>query len=512
MQLNSYDNDLLALFLKHNGDCSVVAYERDLTFWQIFHWSRQPHIAQAISDAKTLAQANAQAFAQAAACKPAQSQPAAKPARHALARRPRHVSLHSRMHLRLSAFALLLAASSALAQVAVKAGTLYTMAGEPQKNVVVVMTGGKIAAIGPAATTTIPEGYEVLEAPIVTPGLIDARCTVGVSGIANQKQDQDQLETSAPMQPELRAIDAYNPLDPLVAYLRSYGITTVNTGHAPGELISGQTAIFKTAGNTVEESVVVSEAMVAATIGPGANRPGGAPGTRAKTIAILRDQLLKAQDYQRKLEEKTSDNKSTEADNEKDKDKKPPTRDLRLETLVRVLKGELPLLVTAHRSQDIQAVLRIAKEFNIRVILDGAAESYMLLDEIKAANIEVIVHPTMARGYGEMENKSAETAKKLQDAGIRVAIQGGFEDYVPKARVVLFEAGVAAGQGNMGMQNALRAVTIDAAKILRIDNRVGSVELGKDGDLALYDGDPLEYASHCVGVVIDGKVVSRDKR
>jgi imidazolonepropionase-like amidohydrolase len=118
----------------------------------------------------------------------------------------------------------------------------------------------------------------------------------------------------------------------------------------------------------------------------------------------------------------------------------------------------------------------------------------------------------MARGYGEMENKSAETAKKLQDAGIRVAIQGGFEDYVPKARVVLFEAGVAAGQGNMGMQNALRAVTIDAAKILRIDNRVGSVELGKDGDLALYDGDPLEYASHCVGVVIDGKVVSRDKR
>ena len=416
------------------------------------------------------------------------------------------------MQLRTCVASLVLCASSlvasAVAQVAVKAGTLYTMAGEPMTNAVVVITDGKIAAIGPAATTAIPAGYETLEAAVVTPGLIDVRCTVGVSGIANQKQDQDQLESSAPMQPELRAIDAYNPLDPLVAYLRSYGITTVNTGHAPGELISGQTAIFKTRGNTVEEALVVSEAMVVATIGPGASRPGGAPGTRAKTIAMLRDQLIKAQAYQRKLEKPadandTSDEKATKNDT---------TRDLRLETLVRVLKRELPLAVTAHRAQDIAALLRVANEFNILVILDGGAEAFIMLDELKAAGIDVMVHPTMARGYGEMENKSAETAKKLQDAGIRVAIQGGFESYVPKARVVLFEAGVAAGQGNMGMQNALRAITIDAAKILNIDTRVGSVEVGKDGDLALYNGDPLEYTTHCVGVIIEGEVVSREKR
>ncbi|HLP84086.1 MAG TPA: amidohydrolase family protein [Phycisphaerales bacterium] len=409
---------------------------------------------------------------------------------------------------------------TASSQVAVKAGTLYTMAGEPVKNAVIVITDGKIAAIGPAASTAIPAGYETLEAAVVTPGLIDARCTVGVSGIANQRQDQDQLETSAPMQPELRAIDAYNPLDPLVAYLRSYGITTVNTGHAPGELISGQTAIFKTSGDTVEEAVVVSEAMVAATIGPGANRPGGAPGTRAKTIAMLRDQLLKAQEYQRKLAEPAdaaSASNTTDTTTDDTKKKTPPARDLRLETLSRVLKRELPLLVTANRSQDIQSLLRIAKEFDIRVILDSGAESYLLLDELKQANIDVLVHPTMARGYGEMENKSFETAGKLQAAGIRVAIQGGFEDYVPKARVVLFEAGVAAGQGNMGQDtqgnpNALRAITIDAAKILNIDTRVGSVELGKDGDLALYTGDPLEYTTQCIGVIIEGKVVSREKR
>lgn len=417
------------------------------------------------------------------------------------------------MQLRTCVASLVLCASSlvasAVAQVAVKAGTLYTMAGEPMTNAVVVITDGKIAAIGPAATTAIPAGYETLEAAVVTPGLIDVRCTVGVSGIANQKQDQDQLESSSPMQPELRAIDAYNPLDPLVAYLRSYGITTVNTGHAPGELISGQTAIFKTRGNTVEEALVVSEAMVVATIGPGASRPGGAPGTRAKTIAMLRDQLLKAQAYQRKLE-KPADSSTTDSKDGNDKNDR--ARDLRLETLVRVLKGELPLAVTAHRAQDIAALLRVAKEFNIRVILDGGAEAYILLDELKAAGIDVMVHPTMARGYGEMENKSAETAKKLQDAGIRIAIQGGFESYVPKARVVLFEAGVAAGQGNMGMPNALRAITIDAAKILNIDTRVGSVEVGKDGDLALYNGDPLEYTTHCVGVIIEGEVVSREKR
>ncbi len=420
------------------------------------------------------------------------------------------------MQLRTCVASLVVCASSlltsAIAQVAVKAGTLYTMAGDPVKDALVIITDGKIAAIGPAATTKVPDGYELLEAAVVTPGLIDVRCTVGVSGIANQKQDQDQLETSAPMQPELRAIDAYNPLDPLVAYLRSYGITTVNTGHAPGELISGQTAIFKTRGNTVEEALVVSEAMVVATIGPGANRPGGAPGTRAKTIAMLRDQLLKAQEYQRKLTEFVDKLPTENASDAKPEDKKPPTRDLRLETLVRVLKGELPLAVTAHRSQDIAAILRVAEEFNIKIILDGAAEASLMLDELKAAGVDVMVHPTMARGYGEMENKSAETAKKLQDAGIRVAIQGGFEDYVPKARVVLFEAGVAAGQGNMGMQNALRTITIDAAKILKIDNRVGSIELGKDGDLALYTGDPLEYTTQCVGVIIEGEIVSREKR
>jgi imidazolonepropionase-like amidohydrolase len=421
-----------------------------------------------------------------------------------------------------------LLSAPAFAQIAVRAKTLYTMAGAPITDGVVVVRDGKIAAVGPAASTVIPDGFRVLDAAVATPGLIDARCTVGVSGILNQEQDQDQLERSGPIQPELRAIDAYNPQDPLVEYVRSYGVTTIQTGHAPGQVVSGQLAIVKTFGNTVDGAVVVAESAIAVTLSPMAQRSGGgggaAPGTRAKMIALIRDQFLKAQAYQKKLTDvaeskdeakdatkvESKDAPATEGDKKDTKKKEPPARDLRLEALVRVLEGKTPLVVTANRSQDIANVLRFAEEFDIRVILDSASEAYLIADQIKAANrakgFDVLVHPTMARAVGEMENKTFENAAKLREAGLRVAIQGGFESYVPKARVVLFEAGVAAANG-LGLEGALAAITIDAAKILGIDARVGSLEVGKDADIALYSGDPFEYTTTCTGVIIDGAVV-----
>jgi imidazolonepropionase-like amidohydrolase len=417
---------------------------------------------------------------------------------------------------------LVVVAGSASAQVAVRAKTLYTMAGGPITDGVVVVRDGKIAAVGPASSTPVPEGFRVIEAAAATPGLIDARCTVGVSGVLNQVQDQDQLERSGPIQPELRAIDAYNPQDPLVEYLRSYGITTVQTGHAPGQVVSGQLAIVKTAGNTVEEAVVVAESAIAVTLSPMAQR-GGGPGTRAKMIAMIRDQFLKAQAYQKKLEEGergAGNGEAAKADDaaaeKKDaKKKEPPARDLRLEALVRVLEGKTPLVVTANRSQDIANVLRFAEEFDIRVILDSASEAYLIVDQIKAANggkgYDVLVHPTMARAVGEMENKTFENAAKLREAGLRVAIQGGFESYVPKARVVLLEAGVAAANG-LGLEGALATITIDAAKILGVESRVGSLEVGKDADIALFSGDPFEYTTTCTGVIINGKVTDERGR
>ena len=394
--------------------------------------------------------------------------------------------------------ALIAAAGAAYGQVAVRGGTVYTMAGDPLRDAVVVIEDGKISRVGAAADVDIPEGFRILRAEIVTPGLIDARSTIGTSGYLNQAHDQDQAERSEPMQPELRAIDAYNPREALVSWALGYGVTTIHTGHAPRGLISGQTAVVKTHGETVDEAVVKPLAMIAATFGEGAReRENKAPGTRAKMAALLRSEFIKAQEYA--------------ADRDAADEDKKPERSLRLEALGHVLAGDVPLLITAQRAQDILTVLRIREEFDIPIVLDGAAEAYEVLDRIRDANVPVIVHPTMMRARGETENLSFETAAMLYEAGILTAIQGGFESYVPKSRLVLFEAGVAAAHG-LGFENALRSITIDAARILGIDDRVGSIETGKDGDLALYDGDPFEYTSHCIGVVIEGEVVSEEIR
>lgn len=407
--------------------------------------------------------------------------------------------------------------SAASAQVAVHGETVYTMAGPPLKDGVVLVEEGKITAVGPAASVRVPPGHRRLRARVVTPGLVDGRSTVGLSGLLNQPQDQDQLETSAAVQPELRAVDAYNPTDRLVGWVRGFGVTTLHTGHGPGALVSGQTMVAKTRGRDVDADTMVPFAMVAATLGAGARtkEEGKSPGTRAKAIAVLRGELVKALEYARKTEVASpaaADGKDTDTEKDKDKDKdndkgKAPERNLKLEALVRVLKGEVPLLVTVHRAHDILTVLRLREEFGFKLVLDGAAEAYLVKDQIRKAGIPVLIHPTMARSVEETENLSMETASVLRRAGIPVALESGFESYVPKTRVVLFEAALAAANG-LTFDQALAAITIDAARILGVDKRVGSLEVGKDGDLALYDGDPFEYTSHCTATVIGGEVVS----
>jgi imidazolonepropionase-like amidohydrolase len=384
----------------------------------------------------------------------------------------------------------------ASAQVAVRAETLHTMAGPAVKDgVVVIGRDGTIERIGPAASTPIPKDYRVLRARVATPGLIDAHTVVGLAGALNQPHDQMQLERSAPLLPELRALDAYNPREVLVEWVRNHGTTTLHTGHAPGALLSGQTMIVKTRPGAVEDVVIEPAAMLAVTLGPqGLAESGKAPGTRAKSVAMLRSELVKTREHVAR---------AGAAEDTR------PARDLRQEALARVVRKEQPLLVTADRLVDLHAALRLAREFDIRLVLDGAAEAYLLLDAIKAAGVPVFLHPMMRRGVGESENMSTSTAAALRDAGIPFALQSGYESYVPKTRVVLFEAAIAAARG-LTFEQALASITIDAARILGIDRRVGSLEPGKDGDVALYDGDPFEYTTRVTGVVIDGQVVSED--
>lgn len=398
--------------------------------------------------------------------------------------------------------ALLAGATLVQAQdLAVRADHVMTVSGEPIRDGVVLVKGGKIAAVGPALSVEIPEGVRTITARVVTPGLVDAHSVVGLAGYLNQKQDQDQHDPGAEIQPELRAIDAYNARERLIEWVRGFGVTTIHTGHAPLALISGQTLVAKTRGDTVEEAVIVPRAMIAATLGADSRREGAgkSPGTAGKQLALLRAAFLEAQAYQRKLDEAGEDAA------------KRPERNLRHEALASVLRRETPLMVTAQRHQDIASALRLAREFDLRLVLDGASEAYHMLDEIQAAGVPVIAHPPMARYAGELENASRKTPAQLQKAGILFAFQSGYESYVPKTRVVLYEGGVAAAT-ELGPEAALRAVTLDAARILGLEARLGSLEVGKDGDLALYDGDPFEYTSHCVGTVIEGELVFEGSR
>ncbi len=395
------------------------------------------------------------------------------------------------------------------AQVAVQGQRVYTMAGQVIENGLVLIRDGKIVAIGAASEINVPDGFQRLEAAVVTPGLVDAHSVVGLAGIYNYNHDQDQLESAEPIQPELRAIDAYNVREPLIEWVRGLGVTTIHTGHAPGELISGQTMVVKTVGDNVEQAALVSSRAVACSLTTAAQKSDTrSPGTRGKMLAMLRQQLLKAQEYRRQLATAAEDRPDQQ---QPEAHSNPPARDLRLEVLAQVLDGKLPLLITADRAQDITSALRLADEFQIPIWLDSAAESYLLIDEIKAAGVPVILHPTMARATGDRENLSFETAARLVEAGIPVALQSGYESYVPKTRVVLFEAAMAAAHG-LSFEQALATVTIDAAKILGVHDRVGSLEIGKDGDLALFDGDPFQYTTKCVGVVIEGRIVSQEAR
>ncbi len=393
--------------------------------------------------------------------------------------------------MRSAALLALLALPVGAQELFVRARTLHTMAGPIIADGVVHVRDGVITKVGHRSQIAIPSGARVLDAAEVTPGLIDAHSVVGLAGWLNVPHDQDQVERSAPMQPELRAIDAFHSREPLVGWVRSLGVTTLHTGHAPLALISGQTMIVKTRGRTAEEDSLRELAMIAGCLGDDARGEGGkGPGTRAKRVALLRQELLGAQAYL--------------AAREKDPSK---PRELKKEALALLLRRERPLLLTAHRANDILNALRLAQEFSLEIVLDGASEIAQVLPQVRAAGCGVILHPTMMRHRGETESASLETAALLHREGIRFALQSGYESYVPKTRVVLWEAAMAAAYG-LPREAALAAITSDAARLLRIEARVGSLEVGKDADLALFDGDPFETTSHVIGVVIDGELVS----
>ena len=382
------------------------------------------------------------------------------------------------------------------AQIAVWGDTIYTMAGEKIVNGIILIKDGKIEKVGLQNEITVPADYKKIAGKIVTPGLIDAHSVVGLSGIYNYEHDQDQLEKSDAIQPELRAFDAYNMREKLVGFVRNLGITTLHTGHGPGALASGQTMMVKTFGETLKDVIVDSVTTVSFTLGSDVSSNYKKPGTRSKGVAILREEFIKAKDYIEKIKNA--------------KEEKKPSRDLKLEILAKVLSGEVLAMFTVQRAPEIMTALRLQQEFGFKLILDGAAESYLLTNEIKEVPLSgIILHPTMVRNYGDTKNVSLETVATLKKEGITFALQSGYEGYVPKTRIVLFEAAIANANG-LPFEDALATITINAAKILGIEDRVGSIETGKDADIVLFDDNPFEYTSHVCTVIINGKIVKED--
>jgi imidazolonepropionase-like amidohydrolase len=305
-------------------------------------------------------------------------------------------------------------------------------------------------------------------------------------------------EATGPVQAGLRAIDAFNPREPLLHWQLSHGVTVVQTGPGEANPIGGLAGVFKTSGERVEEMTLRFPSALVMTLG---ERPkatyGGRnqlPSTRMGTAAVIRKAFVDAKAYAAK---QTKPRKPDAA---------PPARDLGQEALALALAGEIPVLATARREDDIDTALRLAEEFGLRLELADAVDAYLMRERLRRARVPVHLGPVTGRIAAlETMNLSFESAALLDAAGIPITFQSGFEDYVPRTHVVLFEASVAVAFG-LDAGRALELLTREAAERLGVADRVGSLEPGKDADLVLFDGDPLEYTSHVLATIVNGEV------
>ncbi len=379
---------------------------------------------------------------------------------------------------------------------AVVAGRVHTVGNGTIENAVILVEDGKIKQVGPRAAVKLPPGTPVLSAAVVTPGLIDTHAVVGLSGVLNfPKADQDHDETSDPNQADLRVLDGFNPSEPLLQFVREHGVTVIHAMPGRANVIAGQTGIFRTYGRTVEQMKVRFPAGILVNLGevPKKTYPGKMPSTRMGTANLLRLAFSQAQTHMRKRAAK-------------DEDKRPPSN-LKLEALEPALKRDIPVVFSAHRADDIVTALRLADEFKLRPILSLATEGYLVADRIAAAKVPVAVHPSMQRASSlETLNSHLGNAAALAEHKIPLAICTAFEGYVPKSRVLRYEAAIAMVNG-LGFDRALSSITLDAARILGIEDRFGSIEAGKVADLVLYDGDPFEHTTHVTHTLMDGRVI-----
>lgn len=372
---------------------------------------------------------------------------------------------------------------------------IIPIAGPPIKNGVLLVQGGKIVAVGDRGSVKIPSDAITVDVSgkVIMPGLVDSHSHVG--GPAGG-------DGSSPIQSDVRVLDSVDVRQSSMMRARAGGITTVNIMPGSGHLSSGQTIYLKLRLGNIIEDLAIRDAQgrfaggLKMANGTNSIRAGGTgpfPGTRAKSVSLVREQFVRAQEYREKIRRAGDD--AT----------KRPTRDLLLETLVEVLDGKRLVHFHTHRHDDILSVLRLSKEFGFRVVLHHVSEGWKVAKEIAAAGAACSVIVVDSPG-GKLEavDMRFETAQVLEQAGVLVGFHT--DDYITDSRLFLRSAGLAVRAG-MPRDKALYAMTMANARILDLQDRVGSLEKGKDADFLVLSGDPLSVYTHILQTYVEGSVV-----
>ncbi|WP_313341126.1 amidohydrolase [Sedimentibacter sp.] len=385
----------------------------------------------------------------------------------------------------------------------IKNSYIKTMAGEDISNGQIIIEEGKIKAVG--TDLEMPDDAEIIDANgmLVTPGFVDGHCHIGLWEEGIGFEGEDGNEAVEPITPQLRAIDAINPLDQGFIDAIEGGVTCAVTGPGSANVIGGSFLAMKTYGKRVDDMVIKDPVAMKIAFGENPKRvydeQHKSPVTRMAIAALLRETLYEAKQYKEDLEASVED-----------PDKKPDF-DLKLEALLPVMRKEIPLKAHAHRTDDIFTALRIAKEFDLDITLDHCTEGHLIADELKAAGKPCLIGPTFgSRVKYELKNKSFETPKILHEAGIKIAIITD-SNVIPIQHINMC-AGMAVKAG-LPEEEAWKAITINPAQITGIADRVGSIEVGKDADIAIFKGNPLlDIDYETVMTIIDGKVVYKNNK
>ena len=379
----------------------------------------------------------------------------------------------------------------------IKNAHIFTSACAEYKNGVNVFDD-KIRFVGDTNTDDACEGIDA-HGMVVTAGLIDAHCHVGLFGDSLGFEGADANEDSDPITPHLRAIDGINPQDRAFCDASEAGVTTVVTGPGSANPIGGQFAAIKTSGICVDDMIIKAPCAMKMALGENPktvyNDKSQAPMTRMGTIALIRETLMKAINYRDDWDEYYED----EEENDK------PEFDIKLEAMLPVINNEIPVKFHAHRADDICSAIRVAKEFGINATIEHCSDGITVADILKREGVSVNLGPTLTdRSKPELKNLTFETYKRLSDMDIPVSIITDHPEITIDNLPLCTALAVSNG---MDKDKALNAVTITAAKNCGIDDRVGSLEVGKDADICIFSAPPTVYGAKCLATFINGKPV-----